>query len=137
MGKAIGLHLEDTAENHRAADVAEEPWFRSTQVPENPKSEAFERKDLEPREAAEPVFRQQLALELEGRLFGREEEQGWPVRILAERGPDPGEATPSLAASGRAEEESCAHEPGVADAGAGRETKSGFVPGIPARDGFV
>ena len=137
MREPFGLRLEDAAKHHRAADVVQESRFRLAQVSEYPEGEALEGKDLETREAAWPVFREQLALELEGRLFGREEEQRWTVRIVAERGADPGETTPGFAGAGRAEEESCAHDPGVPDTGARRETKSRLVPGIQSREGLV
>ena len=69
----------------------------------------LERKNVQPRVAGQRVPGQQLAFELEGGLFGREQDQRQAFRRSRQGGADFGQTAERLAAAGRTEEKARLH----------------------------
>ena len=99
---------QQRAQHHHAALVIEQ--FRDgAKGFEQPAREAVEGDDLQTRITGEVRAFQNLALQLKRRLLGCEEQERRAVGSALQLGADFLQATPSLAAAGRAEEEVDAH----------------------------
>ena len=101
---------EQRAQDHDAAFVVQLFRRRDVQFFKDKLREALEGENLQARVAVKRIIGEQLALELEGGLFGREKNERRACGIFLERGTDFGEAAEGFTAAGGAEEKARLHD---------------------------
>jgi hypothetical protein len=102
------------AEHHHAAFFGEQRRPGPAQLFEHISREALEGENLQARVAGQVGVAKELAFQLEGGLFGGEEDEGRSLQIIAERGANIRQAPEGFPGAGRTEEESRSHIPLVA-----------------------
>jgi hypothetical protein len=103
------MPTQQRAQHHEPTFAAQQLWRCEMEFFKYELRQAIKRKYSQSREAGNISIRQQLALELEGSLFGREQDQRRAVRRLCECGADFSETSERLAAAGGAEEKARLH----------------------------
>jgi hypothetical protein len=108
---------QEGAQHHHAPLLGEQRGPRPAQLFENKSGQALEGENLEARVAGQGGVAEELAFQLVGGLFGRQKNEGRPLRIVPQRGANFGQAPESFPGAGRTEEESRLHSPLVAQNG--------------------
>ena len=103
------MPVQQGAQDHQAAFAGQQFRRRQVQLFKDELGEPVEGQDLQARKTGEDGAGEKLAFELEGGLFGREDDQRIAVGLALQRGPHPGETAEGFSAAGGADEEAHGH----------------------------
>ncbi len=112
--KGGAVPCQQGAEHHDSSFFGEQRRPGPAQLFEHISREALEGENLQARVAGQVGVAKELAFQLESGLLGSEENEGRPLRVVAERGANFRQAPESFPGAGRTEEESRSHIPLVA-----------------------
>jgi hypothetical protein len=97
-------------QNHDPTFGGKHVWRGNVEFGEGKPRQAFKGKYLQPRVTGDVGIGQDLALDLEGRLFWGKKDQRPASRIVAQGGPNSGQTARGLAAASRSQEKFHAHD---------------------------